>query len=163
MSFIIGVLLFVLFLNALFLILLILVQLPKKEAGIGMAFGGGAGEALFQGGAANALSKMTTKAAVVFLSVTLLVSIMVSANSDRSSANKVNQLLTEDSESSLPSAESNAANATPSAVTPTGNVDEISIPAAPDAGGESAQPVEIQIPVPSGGGDNSVESTPPVE
>ena len=163
MSFIIGVLLFVLFLNALFLILLILVQLPKKEAGIGMAFGGGAGEALFQGGAANALSKMTTKAAIVFLSVTLLVSIMVSANSDRSSASKVNQLLSEDAESSLPSAESNATNATPVAVAPTGNVDEISIPVPQGTEGDGSQPVEIQIPVPAGGGDNAEESTPSEE
>ena len=46
MSFIAGLLTAVLVLDSLLLILLILVQLPKKEAGVGQAFGGGATDAL---------------------------------------------------------------------------------------------------------------------
>ena len=57
----------VLFLNCLFLILLVLVQLPKKEAGLGTAFGGGTTDALFGAGAGNVLTKLTKWNAVLFL------------------------------------------------------------------------------------------------
>jgi preprotein translocase subunit SecG len=144
MSFLIGVLLFILFLNALFLILLILVQLPKKEAGIGMAFGGGAGEALFQGGAANALSKMTTKAAIVFLSVTMLVSILVSARNASTSTGKLDQLLTEESGGSVLPPSDDAGSGLPAAA-PTNNSSGIDIPVQTPA--STNQPVEIEIPV----------------
>ena len=43
----------ILFLISLFLILLVLVQLPKKDAGLGTAFGGGTTDALFGAGAGN--------------------------------------------------------------------------------------------------------------
>ena len=46
-------------LNCLLLILLVLVQLPKKDAGAGMAFGGGAADALFGAGSGNVLTKIT--------------------------------------------------------------------------------------------------------
>ena len=65
----------VLFLNCLFLILLVLVQLPKKEAGLGTAFGGGATDALFGAGAGNVLTKLTKWNAVIFLFLCLLLSL----------------------------------------------------------------------------------------
>ena len=46
----------ILFLISLFLILLVLVQLPKKDAGLGTAFGGGTTDALFGAGAGNVLT-----------------------------------------------------------------------------------------------------------
>ena len=64
----------VLFLNCLFLILLVLVQLPKKEAGLGTAFGGGATDALFGAGAGNVLTKLTKWNAIIFLVLCLLLS-----------------------------------------------------------------------------------------
>jgi protein translocase SecG subunit len=76
MSFIAGLLTAVLVLDSLFLILLILVQLPKKEAGVGQAFGGGATDALFGAGTGNALTKMTKYAAAIFLSLCLVLYIM---------------------------------------------------------------------------------------
>ena len=63
----IGILTIFLVLDALFLVLLILLQLPKKEAGLGTAFGGGATDALFGAGAGNVLTKLTTWGAVIFL------------------------------------------------------------------------------------------------
>ena len=42
MSFIVGILTIFLIINCLLLILLVLIQLPKKDAGAGMAFGAGA-------------------------------------------------------------------------------------------------------------------------
>ena len=65
----------VLFLNSLFLILLVLVQLPKKEAGLGTAFGGGATDALFGAGAGNVLTKLTKWNAVIFLFLCLFLSL----------------------------------------------------------------------------------------
>ena len=41
MDILIWFLTFILILNSLLLILLVLIQLPKKEAGLGQAFGGG--------------------------------------------------------------------------------------------------------------------------
>ena len=71
MAFIVGILTFVIVLNAILLILLVLVQLPKKDAGAGMAFGGGTADALFGAGSGNALTKITKYAVVVFLLLAL--------------------------------------------------------------------------------------------
>lgn len=65
----------VLFLNCLFLVLLVLVQLPKKEAGLGTAFGGGATDALFGAGAGNVLTKLTKWNAGIFLFLCLFLSL----------------------------------------------------------------------------------------
>jgi preprotein translocase subunit SecG len=72
MTFIVGILTFVAVLNALLLILLVLVQLPKKDAGAGMAFGGGTADALFGSGSGNVLTKITKNATVVFLVLALV-------------------------------------------------------------------------------------------
>jgi len=72
MSFIIGVLTFFLVVNCLLLILLVLVQLPKKDAGAGIAFGAGTADALFGAGSGNALTKITKYATVVFILLALL-------------------------------------------------------------------------------------------
>ena len=53
MSFIVGVLIILLVINCLLLIFLVLVQLPKKDAGAGIAFGSGAADALFGSGPAT--------------------------------------------------------------------------------------------------------------
>ena len=65
----------ILFLNCLFMLLLVLVQLPKKEAGLGTAFGGGATDALFGAGAGNVLTKLTKWCAVLFLVLCLALSL----------------------------------------------------------------------------------------
>lgn len=66
MSLVIELLSLVLCLSCFFLGLLILVQLPKKEAGMGTAFGGDAAVALFGAGTGNALTKLTKYTAGVF-------------------------------------------------------------------------------------------------
>ena len=76
MNFVAGLLTAVLVIDSLFLILLILVQLPKKEAGVGQAFGGGATDALFGAGTGNALTNMTKYAAGIFLTLCLVLYIM---------------------------------------------------------------------------------------
>src|SRR5881396_2387702 len=72
MTIAIWLLTFLLVLDCLVLILLVLIQLPKKEAGMGQAFGGAATDALFGAGSGTALTKMTKYTAVIFFVLTLL-------------------------------------------------------------------------------------------
>src|SRR5687768_7670607 len=74
MTLILGLLTIILVLNCLILILLVLIQLPKKEAGMGTAFGGGATDALFGAGSGTALSKITKYAAGIFFLLVLTLS-----------------------------------------------------------------------------------------
>src|SRR5882672_8179489 len=67
---------FLLVLDCLVLILLVLIQLPKKEAGMGQAFGGAATNALFGAGSGTALTKMTKYTAGIFFVLTLLISVL---------------------------------------------------------------------------------------
>src|SRR5471032_2498293 len=76
MSFIVGILTVVMVLNCAVLILLILVQLPKKDAGAGLAFGGGAADALFGAGSGNALTKITKYATIVFFALALVIGVL---------------------------------------------------------------------------------------
>jgi preprotein translocase subunit SecG len=85
MGFLIGVLTFILVMDCLFLMLLILIQLPKKEAGMGTAFGGAATDALFGAGKGNTLTQLTKYTAVVFFALALLLGTI---NAHRSLAQK---------------------------------------------------------------------------
>ena len=76
MGFLIGLLTLVMVLDCLALIFLVLIQLPKKEAGMGTAFGGGATDALFGAGSGNALTMITKYAAGIFLVLSLTLSIL---------------------------------------------------------------------------------------
>ncbi|MEN9677511.1 MAG: hypothetical protein RIS76_3407 [Verrucomicrobiota bacterium] len=76
MSLAINLLTFVLVLICLLLGLLILIQLPKKEAGLGQAFGGATTEALFGAGSGNALTQLTKYSAGGFLALCVLLAWM---------------------------------------------------------------------------------------
>ena len=76
MSIFTWLLTFILVLDCLLLILLVLIQLPKKEAGIGQSFGGAATDALFGAGSGNALTKVTKYTAGIFFVLTLLISVL---------------------------------------------------------------------------------------
>ncbi len=94
MNLLIGLLTVVLVLDCLFLILLILIQLPKKEAGAGIAFGGAATDALFGAGSGTALTKITKYCAGLFLGLALFLSILNAHHapgSDRSLTDKLRQ------------------------------------------------------------------------
>ena len=86
MSILITFLTLVLVVNCLFLILLVLIQLPKKEAGAGLAFGAGATDALFGSGSGNALTKLTKYSAAFFLGLSLLVGLLNSRNAHASTS-----------------------------------------------------------------------------
>ena len=71
MNYIAGILTVFIVINCLILILLVLIQLPKKDAGAGLAFGGGAADALFGAGSGNALTKITKWATGIFFALAL--------------------------------------------------------------------------------------------
>ena len=76
MGFLIGLLTVVMVLDCLVLIFLVLIQLPKKEAGMGLAFGGAATDALFGAGSGNVLTKITKYAAAMFFILAVMLSVM---------------------------------------------------------------------------------------
>jgi preprotein translocase subunit SecG len=78
MGFVIGLLTFFMILDCIVLVFLILIQLPKKEAGAGLAFGGAASDALFGAGSGNVLTKITKYAATIFFVMAVLLSILQS-------------------------------------------------------------------------------------
>jgi preprotein translocase subunit SecG len=78
MTFIVGLLTVALVLNSLLLILLVLIQLPKKDAGAGLAFGGAATDALFGAGSGNVLTKITKYATIVFFVLAIAVGVLQS-------------------------------------------------------------------------------------
>jgi len=86
MAILFGFLSVIMFLDCIVLILLVLVQVPKKEAGAGMAFGGSAADALFGAGSGNVLTKVTKYAAGVFFGLALVMAVMASGRSKTAGA-----------------------------------------------------------------------------
>ncbi len=77
-SLFIGLFTVLLILDCLFLGLLVLMQLPKKDAGVGMAFGGGTADALFGAGSGNLLTQLTKYTALFFFLLVLALSVLKS-------------------------------------------------------------------------------------
>jgi len=141
MTIAIYILSFFLVLNCLFLGLLILMQLPKKEAGLGgAAFGGGAVDALIGAGAGNVLTKATKWSAIVFFVLIVSLSLLHSNNAKRNVAEVSRKL--EQQQDTTPK------NAPPMALP--------SPLAAPLT--SSATPTNVALPDPTG---NSAPGTPP--
>ncbi len=76
MGIFIGLFTMVMVLDCAVLIFLVLIQLPKKDAGAGLAFGGGATDALFGAGSGNVLTKITKYAAGAFFVLAVLLSVL---------------------------------------------------------------------------------------
>ena len=77
MTFLLYFLGVLMFLDCVLLVFLVLLQLPKKEAGMGgTAFGGAATDALFGAGSGNVLTKITKYVAGVFFVLALLMAWM---------------------------------------------------------------------------------------
>lgn len=76
MGFVIGLLTVVMVLDCLVLVALVLVQLPKKDTGGGLAFGGGASDALFGAGSGNVLTQITKYAATGFFILAVALSML---------------------------------------------------------------------------------------
>jgi preprotein translocase subunit SecG len=76
MGFIIVLFTLAMVLDCVVLIGLVLIQLPKKDTGGGLAFGGGASDALFGAGSGNVLTKITKYAATLFFILAVILSVM---------------------------------------------------------------------------------------
>jgi preprotein translocase subunit SecG len=126
MSFIAGILTVLLVVNCALLILLVLVQLPKKDAGVGMAFGGGAADALFGAGSGNVLTKITKWATGIFFGMSLVLG-MIQTSASRSAASV--EKMIEQKQSQMPAS---VPPATPPPAAPVaGNNNSSSLPAIP--------------------------------
>lgn len=100
----------ILVIDCLFLVLLVLVQLPKKEAGMGQAFGGAATDALLGAGSGNVLTKITRWAAGIFFALAILLTVLGNVQSTRSGGSTLQKNLSKNqSSSTLPAAPTNAA------------------------------------------------------
>ena len=86
MLLLIGFLTAVMVLICLMLILLVLMQLPKKDAGAGLAFGGAATDALFGAGSGNFLTKATKYSATTFFILAITLSVLQNHYSHRNLA-----------------------------------------------------------------------------
>ena len=124
MNIFIWLLTFLLVVDCLVLMLLVLIQLPKKEAGMGQAFGGGATDALFGAGSGTALTKMTKYTAGIFFVLTLLISILFGRQMRTGGVDPRNLLSTEDKLSLVAPA---AAPKTNAAAAPSTNVPSLLI------------------------------------
>ena len=103
--------------DCLFLILLVLVQLPKKEAGLGQAFGSGTTDALFGAGSGNALTKLTKYFTAGFFILTLSLSIL-NAQQSKSKRLGLERALEKAAASDVATPAAPAATTTPAAGTP---------------------------------------------
>ena len=166
MLWIIGFLTVVLVLDSLILVLLVLVQLPKKEAGLGQAFGAGATDALFGAGSGNALTKMTKYATGIFFALTLMIYVLYNHQArarSRGFATQIQQASTD--REAAPS----KAGSTPPATT-AGTPSKSDVPAGAPLVGTNAP--QINTTVPAVGNTNirglltvpqAAPTTPPVD
>jgi preprotein translocase subunit SecG len=69
--------------DCIILCILVLMQLPKKEAGAALAFGGAATDALFGAGSGNLLTKATKYSAAIFFALAIALSLLESARAHR--------------------------------------------------------------------------------
>ena len=92
MQLVINLLSLVLVVISLFLGLLILLQLPKKEAGITAAFGAESTAAIFGAGSGTALTTITRWSATLFLSLCFIIAVMT-AQQSKSRTGKIKELI----------------------------------------------------------------------
>src|SRR5689334_1400671 len=83
MIFLIVLLTLAMVLDSAILVLLVLIQLPKKEAGGVLAFGASGADALFGAGSGTMLTKITKYAAAAFFVLAIVLSLMQSAYNNR--------------------------------------------------------------------------------
>jgi preprotein translocase subunit SecG len=107
MGFIVGLLTVFLVLDCVVLIFLVLIQLPKKESGAGLAFGAGASDALFGAGSGTVLTKVTKWAAAIFFVMAFLLAV-IQKHRSTSSTSEFQKELANPTESTIPSRPSTA-------------------------------------------------------
>jgi preprotein translocase subunit SecG len=97
MNILYGFLTFLMFLDCVILVLLVLLQLPKKDAGAGVAFGSGATDALFGAGSGNVLTKITKYCAGIFFGLAIVMAMVASSQHQKSGAEALKEALSKQS------------------------------------------------------------------
>jgi preprotein translocase subunit SecG len=124
--FLIIVLSVVLVIDCTILVFLVLMQLPKKEAGAGLAFGGAATDALFGAGSGNFLTKTTKWTAGIFFALAILLSLLQSYRAHQPGSDFMQRVKAAQSEqpaiSAPPAATPPAAQPATSTSTPSSNL-----------------------------------------
>ncbi|MGO8765551.1 MAG: preprotein translocase subunit SecG [Limisphaerales bacterium] len=130
-----GLLTALLVMNCVLLIFLVLIQLPKKDAGAGLAFGSGAADALFGAGSGNALTKVTKYSTCAFFALALVLGIF---------EQKMNSSNSSEFEKGVQQKQSALPAALPPVTTPTG-AEPSTAPATPaaDTNGSLALPLSV--------------------
>lgn len=109
MGFIIGLLTLLMVLNCAVLVFLVLIQLPKKEAGAGLAFGGAATDALFGAGSGTVLTKVTRYAATGFFVLAFVLAVLQSRYQGKRSSDFERLLSQPSPAATMPAADAGAA------------------------------------------------------
>jgi len=166
MSILIGFLTIILVLNCAFLILLVLIQLPKKESGLGMAFGGAAADAIFGAGSGNVLTKVTKYSAGLFLGLSLMLSVINAHRADdenRALDLELEKKAAEAGTTTTSSAsQTTAPSTTPTLLTATNTVaPEVPVPSAEEATPTSEDLEGVAEPVAESTNPPPVEETKP--
>ncbi len=123
----------VLVVDCLVLVLLVLVQLPKKEAGMGQAFGGAATDALFGAGSGNVLTKLTKWCAGIFFALAIALTVMGTYHTTRGRTGRIQDLMNQSQ--------------TPAALPPVAPMTSTTAPAAVVP--EANKPIDLKIPQPA--------------
>lgn len=116
MLFLIILLSVVMVIDCVILVFLVLMQLPKKEAGAGLAFGGAATDALFGAGSGNFLTKATKYTAGAFFGLAILLSILQSYRAHQPGSDFMKRVSEHQNEQPAISAPPTPTPATPQAV-----------------------------------------------
>jgi len=140
MNYIAGILTVFIVINCLILILLVLIQLPKKDAGAGLAFGGGAADALFGAGSGNALTKITKWAIGTFFVLALALGYIEEGLHSSNTSSFEKALQEQQSQTPAAPAQLPPASTIPQSTTPTTST----TPA-----GNAATPAPVETPVAS--------------
>jgi preprotein translocase subunit SecG len=140
MMLLIGFLTVAMVLVCLFLILLVLMQLPKKEAGAGLAFGGAATDALFGSGSGNFLTKATKYSAVSFFCLAILLSVLQSHYSRQNITEFQEELKQPQNQPAAPAMVPAPPPAAPTTVVPKTNLLELTPPSATSNAAPAAKP-----------------------
>ncbi len=157
MSILIWLLTAILVLDCLLLMLLVLIQLPKKEAGMGQAFGAATTDALFGAGTGNVLTKLTQYSTAVFFVATLLISVLQTQQARARTGDPRLKLSMEEKLSAVPKqAAAAATNATAAAVTAATN-------AAASAATSTPAPIKLQLNNPAPAATAPPAATPPAK
>ncbi len=125
-------------------------QLPKKEAGAGLAFGGAASDALFGAGSGNFLTKATKWTAGIFFALALFLSLLQSYRAHQKGSEFLQHMKEHPAEmQSIPAAPT----ATPPPSTPP--------PITPAAGSNALMTPQIETPAPAAATSNTNPAATP--